>query len=186
MKTVLIHAGASGVGTAAIQIADFVGANVIVTASKAKHKLCYHLGAGEVIDYKAGSFKEKVLKITHNKGVNLIIDFIAAPYWQQNIDCLRTDGALILLASLGGAKIKEFDLRQLLAKRLRIIGSTLRSRTLDYQITLTRDFSKFAMEGFKEGKLKPVVDKVFHWGQVQEAHKYMEANKNAGKIVLIL
>ncbi len=97
---------------------------------------------------------------------------------------MNTDGRLIILASLGGGKVDEFDLRKILMKRLSIIGSTLRSRSLDYQIKLTQDFASFALEKFKEKKLKPVIDSVFNWKDAAKAHEYMEENKNTGKIVL--
>jgi NADPH:quinone reductase-like Zn-dependent oxidoreductase len=102
----------------------------------------------------------------------------------MNIESLKTEGRLIILASLGGGKVDEFDLRKILVKRLFVIGSTLRSRSLDYQVKLTKEFSDFAFTKFAEGKIKPVIDSVFDWKDVSEAHKYMEANKNTGKIVL--
>jgi len=183
-QSVLIHAGGSGVGTAAIQLAKEIGAHVIITASKEKHKICSELGAEKTIDYKNTPFKEEVLKHTQNEGVDIIIDFIAGPYFKDNIDCLKIDGKLIILASLSGGKVEEFDLRKVLSKRLSIIGSTLRSRSLDYQIKLTNEFSKSALEKFITGKLKPVIDKVFNLSNASEAHRYMEENKNTGKIIL--
>ncbi|MDO1450093.1 NAD(P)H-quinone oxidoreductase [Rhodocytophaga aerolata] len=183
-ETILIHAGASGVGTAAIQLAKQMGAEIVVTASEAKHGLCKELGATHVIDYKKESFSKVVADVTEGRGVNVIIDFIAANYFTQNIDSLATDGRLVLLATLSGGKVNEFDLRKILTKRLSIIGSTLRSRSLEYQIKLTKDFTSFAFPHFKDGRLKPVIDSIMDWTQVQEAHRLMESNKNAGKIVL--
>ncbi|MFN3693583.1 MAG: zinc-binding dehydrogenase, partial [Ignavibacterium sp.] len=90
----------------------------------------------------------------------------------------------ILLATLSGGKVNEFDVRQILTKRLKIIGSTLRSRSLDYQIKLTKDFREFAYDKIASGRIKPVIDKVYDWKDVAEAHKRMEENKNIGKIVL--
>ncbi len=181
---VLIHAGGSGVGTAAIQIAKEIGAHIIITASKSKHKTCSELGADKTIDYKPVSFDKEVLEYTNQKGVDVIIDFIAGPYLNQNIDCLKTDGRLVLLATLGGGKVKEFDLRKVLTKRLSIIGSTLRARDINYQKQLTKDFGDFALPKFASGNFKPVIDSVYDWKNVAKAHDYMEANKNTGKIVL--
>ena len=183
-ETVLLHAGGSGVGTAAIQLAKALEAKIMVTASAGKHQVCLDLGAHWAIDYQTQDFQEKVMEYTANKGVDVIIDFVAAPYFQQNIESLGADGRLVLLAMLGGGKIENFDLRKVLIKRLQIIGSTLRARSLDYQIALTQDFSQFAMPRFQRGEIKPIVDTVFDWKDVQEAHRYMEANKNIGKIVL--
>jgi putative PIG3 family NAD(P)H quinone oxidoreductase len=183
-ETVLIHAGASGVGTAAIQLAKQMGAKILVTASEPKHNACLKLGADRAIDYKNGPFKDKILDATDGAGVDVIIDFIAGPYFNQNISCLKQDGRLVILATLGGGKTDECDLRKILVKRLTIMGSTLRSRDRDYQIKLTKEFADFALTRFKNGTLKPVIDKVFTWNKVVDAHKYMEANKNIGKIVL--
>ncbi|MHB1685907.1 MAG: NAD(P)H-quinone oxidoreductase [Ignavibacteriaceae bacterium] len=183
-ETILIHAGGSGVGTATIQIARELKAKIIVTVSKEKHPACINLGAAHAIDYKTNDFAREVLSITGNAGVDLIIDFIGAPYLQKNIDILKIDGRLIMLSSLGGGVAQNFDVRKIVSKRLSIIGSALRSRSIDYQIKLVEEFSHFALEKFNSGILKPVVDKVFDWTKAEDAHKYMEANKNTGKIVL--
>ena len=144
----------------------------------------FELGAEKVIDYKNENFSEKISNFTNSNGVDVIIDFISAPYFKDNIKSLSTDGRLIILASLGGGKVDEFDLRQILIKRLTIIGSTLRARSLEYQINLNKTFMNFAYDKFEDGRLKPIVDKVYDWKDVSEAHQYMEANKNSGKIVL--
>ncbi|WP_062108237.1 NAD(P)H-quinone oxidoreductase [Bacillus niameyensis] len=184
-ETVLVHAGASGVGTAAIQLAREAGANTIVTAGTAeKRELCLSLGAGVAIDYKEGPFSTKVLEATAGKGVNLILDFIGAPYWEHNIDSLATDGKLILIGTMGGAKVNEVNLSKLLFKRIQVIGTALRSQSVDRKVQLTKDFSDFALEKFATGRLEPIIDSVWDWEHVNEAHKHMEQNKNAGKIVL--
>ncbi|WP_162427656.1 NAD(P)H-quinone oxidoreductase [Pontibacter pudoricolor] len=183
-ERVLIHAGASGVGTAAIQLARALKAEVLVTASEGKLQTCKELGAHKAINYKEVPFEDEVLAYTNNEGVDVIIDFIAGPYFNQNLDCLRLDGRLVILASLGGGKVDNVDLRKILSKRLQVIGTTLRSRSKEYQIKLTEDLSHFALPLFKEGKLKPVIDSVYSWEDVAEAHRYMEQNKNIGKIVL--
>lgn len=183
-ESILIHAAASGVGTAAIQIAKELGAEIYITASKPKHEVCLKLGALKAIDYKTENFVEKIREFTANKGVDVIIDFISGPYFKQNIDCLKIDGRLTILAFLGGGRVDNFDLRQVLSKRLSIIGSALRSRSRDYQIKLTKDFSEFALDKFESGKLKPIVDKVFDMADVASAHQYLEENKNTGKLVL--
>jgi tumor protein p53-inducible protein 3 len=183
-NSVLIHAGGSGVGTAAIQIAKATGAEVFITASPSKHKICIDLGAEKAIDYNSQNFADEILNFTNQNGIDIIVDFIAGPYFKKNLDCLKIDGRLIVLASLGGGKVDGFDLRTILTKRLSVIGSTLRSRSLDYQVKLTKEFSDFAFSKFENDILKPVIDSVFGWKDVSEAHKYMEANKNTGKIVL--
>lgn len=186
-ESVLIHAGASGVGTAAIQLAKQMQASqIMVTASAQKHATCLVLGANHAIDYHSEDFQEAVSKFTSGQGADVILDFVAAPYFEKNVNSLNIDGRLILLAMLGGSKVENFDLRNLLKKRLHIIASTLRSRSLDYQIRLTQDFAQFALLRFQNNQLKPVIDRVFEWKEVQAAHRYMESNQNTGKVVLAL
>ena len=180
----LIHAGASGVGTAAIQLAREIGAKIIITASKEKHKVCKELGADLTIDYKTQDFKTEVLKITNNYGADVIIDFIGGSYFKRNVESLTRDGRLVILATLSGGAVESFDVRQVLTKRLKIIGSALRSRSLDYQIKLTNDFKDFAYNKIKRGRIKPVIDQIYNWKDVAEAHRKMEENRNIGKIVL--
>lgn len=184
---VLIHAGASGVGTAAIQLAREAGARVIITAgSEEKRELCRSLGAETVIDYKAGPFAPKVEEATEGKGVDLILDFIGAPYWEQNIQSLSKDGRLVLIGMMGGSKVNNIDLGQLLFKRIQVIGTALRSKPVQQKIELTRQFSEFALPLFKSGRLRPVIDSVKNWEEANEAHEHMKQNKNAGKIVLAI
>ncbi|TNE70839.1 NAD(P)H-quinone oxidoreductase [bacterium] len=180
---ILIHAGASGVGNAAIQLAKQIGATIFTTCSESKVNFCVDSGAKHVINYQKEDFSEVIKQKTSNEGVHLIIDFIGGDYLEKNIQCLAKDGKIIQLATMGGAST-QIDLRKLMAKRGQLIASTLRSRTRDYQIKLTQDFWKFAERLFLNGTLKPVVDSVFYWNEVREAHKYMEANRNKGKIVL--
>lgn len=184
-ETVLIHAGASGVGTAAIQVAKAMGAQVWVTASAAKHAACQALGASLAIDYKATDFAEVIQEKTAGRGVNVIVDFIGAAYWQQNLQSLAMDGRLVMLAFLGGAKT-ETSLAPLLQKRLSVYGSTLRSRSLPYQAALCKDLAAFLLPRLKSGVLKPVIHKVYDWQQAEEAHRDMVQNQNVGKLVLTL
>lgn len=186
-EQVLIHAGASGVGTAAIQLAKAMKADkVIVTASKGKHQICKDLGADFTIDYANQDFHEEIVKITDGAGVDVIIDFLAAAYFQKNINSLNFDGRMIMLALMGGMQLDNVNIANILRKRIRIIGSTLRARTVDYKIGLTKDFNDFAMKRFENGSLKPVIDSIYSWTDVKEAHNYMEANKNKGKIILTI
>jgi tumor protein p53-inducible protein 3 len=185
--TVLIHAGASGVGTAAIQLAREVGATAIATAStEAKRAACVSLGASLAIPYKDTQFDEEVRKATNNKGVNIILDSVGASHWQRNMNSLATDGRLVIIATMGGGRVEMLDLRQILSRRLQIIGSTLRARALEEKIELTSDFSEFALTRFADGRLVPIIDKIWDWKEVKHAHDYMEENKNIGKLVLTI
>ena len=182
---VLIHAGASGVGTAAIQLArERAAETIITTSSGGKTEACTMLGADNAIDYETQDFAEEVRRITGGEGVNLIIDFIGASYWERNVESLALDGRVVLLAMLGGSIIDEFSLSDLFQKRGQLITSTLRSRSRSYQIRLTHEFADNFLSRFNDGTLKPVIDRVFSWTEVADAHRYMEADRNVGKIVL--
>ena len=183
-ERVLVHAGASGVGTAAIQLAKAMGTEVLVTASGGKHELCKSLGATLAIDYKKEDFAERVAAYTDGRGVDVIVDFIGGAYFQQNLEALATEGRLVMLAFLGGVKPDEVNLAPILRKRLHIMGSTLRARDLEYKIRLSQDLQRFAWPLFENGTLKPVVDRVYDWAEVAEAHRHMESNQSKGKIVL--
>jgi tumor protein p53-inducible protein 3 len=183
--TVLIHAGASGVGTAAIQMVREAGAKSIVTAgNEEKRSTCLRLGATAAIDYHAGPFASQVKELTGGRGADILLDFIGATYWEQNLESMATDGRLIVLGTMGGSRAADLDLGLLLRRRLQVIGSSLRSRSTEDKIELTRQFSEFAMPLLADGRLKPVIDSVWEWQQVNEAHAHMEQNRNTGKIVL--
>ena len=181
---VLIHAGASGVGTAAIQMAKATGATVFVTASAPKHDACLALGADLAIDYKNEDFAARIADATGGSGVDLIIDFIGAAYFEQNIKSLALDGFLVLLSMLGGSQVDSVNLGILFRKRARVIASTLRSRSPAYKIRLTQDFAGQMLLLFETGTLRPVIDSVYDWTAVQAAHRRMGNNENIGKIVL--
>lgn len=183
---VLIHAGASGVGTAAIQVAASAGAHSYVTASGGKLPYCLELGAEAAIDYRTEDFVERIKQVTQGHGADVIIDFIGAPYFAKNLDVLALDGRIVMLATLGGVRVENVDLRVFFRKRASLIVSRLRPRSLDYQISLTQDFSTYALPLFIDGTLKPVIDSIYPWEEVADAHRRMEANKNVGKIVLKL
>lgn len=182
-EQVLIHAGASGVGTAAIQIAKSLGAEVTITASAGKHQPCKDLGADHCIDYRTEDFAE-IISQREKPGVNLVIDFLGASYFSRNLKVLSMDGRMVMLGLMGGVKMENLNLSPILFKRLKIMGSTLRARSLDYKISLTKDFRERCLPMFESGKIKPVIDSIFDWSEVQAVHQRMEKNLNAGKIVL--
>lgn len=183
-ETLLVHAAASGVGTAALQLARAKGAAVLATASATKHEACLELGAARVIDYKTESFESVVREHTEGRGVDVVLDFLAAPYFQGNLNSLALDGRLVMLALMGGVQAGEVNLANILRKRLHIMGSTLRNRTAQYKAALTHDFSEFALPLFRAGTMAPVVDSVWNWEEAAAAHRFMEENRNIGKIIL--
>ncbi|WDL98738.1 NAD(P)H-quinone oxidoreductase [Alicyclobacillus sp. ALC3] len=182
---ILVHAGASGVGTAAIQLIREAGATSMVTAgSSDKLNQCIQLGATAGWNYKNGPFASWVHERTDGRGVDIILDFIGEPYFEQNITSLAVDGRLVVIGTMGGTDVSTLNLGEILRRRLQIIGTALRSRSRSYKIQLTQDFAAFALPRFADGRLKPVVDRVFDWTEVQAAHAYMASNANTGKIVL--
>lgn len=185
-EVALIHAGASGVGTAAIQLCRSAGAVVIVTAgSDEKVKFCQALGAEHGINYKTESdFATRIMEYTNGHGADVIIDPVGAAYFDRNLEAVAPDGRWVLLAAMGGAKVQQANLAKLLMKRVTLSGSTLRARSKSYKATLVHDFAERFLPQFETGQLKPVIDRVFEWQDVAEAHTYMEQNKNMGKIVL--
>jgi len=184
-EKVLIHAGASGVGTAAIQLAKLKKADILITASAHKHPLCKELGADYCIDYKADDFAEMVAEYTEEGGVDVILDFVGAPYFEANLQSLASDGRLIMLGFLGGMKIKgPLNLGPILFKRLKVEGTTLRARDLDYKIRLAQDLKERSWSHFETAALRPVIDSVFPISEVASAHRRMADNLNQGKIIL--
>ena len=183
-ETVLVHAGASGVGTAAIQLARAAGASVIATAgSDAKLALCRELGAGVTINYKTESFAERVNEATSGKGANVVLDFVGAPNWAGNMASLAIGGRLALIGFLGGSQ-GQIDLGALMGKSLTVVSTTLRRTPLDQKVALTRAFGEFALGRFARGELRPVIDRTYALADAAEAHRAVESNVNAGKVVL--
>ncbi len=183
-ETILIHAGGSGVGTAGIQISHHAGANVFVTAGTPEkiHK-CKTLGAIEGINYKITDFVAEIAHSTDGEGVDVVLDFIGAPYLEQNLSILKTKGRLLQVGLIGGATT-EIDLGALMRKRLKIIGSVMRPQSIDEKIAITHRFVDRWLPELKRGALQPVIDTVFPLAEAQQAHAYMEANRNFGKILL--
>lgn len=186
-QTVLIHAGASGVGTAAIQLAKTMGATVIVTVgSEEKKVFCQQLGADLAINYKEDDFVSVIKQYTkQNKlAVNLVVDCIAGQYINQDINCLTMDGKIVVLAMMGGRFVESLDMAKMLGKRITICASTLRNRSDAYKTALISQFKAGYYPLLNEGMIKPVLDKVFDWQDVVSAHQYIEGNHNKGKVVL--
>lgn len=188
--SVLIHAGSSGVGTAAIQLTRMAGAIPLVTAgSQHKLQMAEKLGAAAGFNYKEEDFSEAILKFTKGAGVNLILDCIGGSYWEKNVNCLALDGRWVLYGLMGGADVNGPLFSKLLSKRGSLITSLLRSREKKYKEMLVKAFTEQILPHFStEGPqhLTPVLDRVYPVTEIREAHEYMETNKNVGKIVLEL
>lgn len=179
----LVHAGASGVGTAAIQICKAIGAYVVVTCSAGKRDACLALGADLAIDYKTQDFVEVALQATHGKGVSAVLDVIGGDYLNRNVAALALKGSIVQVGLMGGGST-AFNIGALMPKRARLIGTVLRPRPVEEKIALTQRFIGEMMPLFEVGKLRPVIDRRFGLDQISEAHSFMESNANTGKIVI--
>jgi len=183
-ETVLVHAGASGVGTAAIQLAAVAGARVLVTAgSEPKLEACRGYGADVAINYKTDDFAAGILAATHGNGVDVVLDPVGGAYLEKNLGVLRENGRLVTIGLLGG-RSAEVDLALVLGKSLRIIGSRLRVRPLAEKAAIITQFSERFLPLLVSGHLRPVIDTVFPIQQAVAAHDYVRRNRNIGKVVL--
>ncbi|KAF3913999.1 Zeta-crystallin [Orbilia brochopaga] len=187
---VLLHAGASAVSLAAIQLAKNAGAAEIYVTASSQEKIdfCVDLGATAGFNYKTQDFADEILKATNGKGVNLIVDYIVGQgYLEKDIKCAAFDCKVVLLALLGGVKTQEpIDVASILKKRIRIEGTTLRSRMLEYQRDLRDRLVDEAMPKFEEGGFKLFIEKVFSWKDIVQAHQLMESNQTKGKIICVV
>jgi NADPH:quinone reductase-like Zn-dependent oxidoreductase len=186
-KTVLWHAGASAVSIAGIQLSLAGGSpGVFATARQdSKVEFCVHeLGCKAAFNSETSDWPREVQKATDGNGVDIIVDFIGGPALQGNLDALGRDGRMVNLAALGGTKIPAgADMGQFFRKRLRIEGSGLRSRDLDYQKKLRDQLVEHALPRFKDGRFKILIEKELDWEKIVEAHELMESNATKGKII---
>lgn len=183
-ETVLVHGGASGVGTAAIQLTRESGNPVIITASSAdKCAACLKLGANLAINYKEEDFVESVRTFTNNAGVDVIMDMVGANYLARNLSLLKLKGRLVFISMLSGGET-QINLGALMGRRLRLIGSVLRSRSLAEKVEIKERFMAHFWPQLARGVIQPVIDAVYPIAEANAAHQHMAENRNIGKIVL--
>lgn len=183
-ETVLVHGGASGVGTAAIKMAKITRNPIIVTAgTNEKITRCTELGAALAVNYKQESFVDRIYSYTNGVGVDVIMDTVGAAYLEQNLQLLKPQGRLISIGLLSGGRT-EINLGMLMSRRLHIIGSVLRSRSLDEKIEIVRKFMDVFWPHVLKGNLRPIIDSVYPISRVHAAQQRMIENRNIGKIVL--
>jgi NADPH:quinone reductase-like Zn-dependent oxidoreductase len=183
-ETVLVHGGASGVGTAAIQMSHHLGHRVMATAgSEEKIAACRELRADLAINYRKEDFVEAVQKFTNGQGVDVILDMVGASYFERNFELLKVRGRLVFIATLGGSQI-QVDIGKLMRKRARLIGSVLRSRSLQEKQEIKEAFLDRCWPLIQRGAIRPVIDSTFPIAEANSAHTRMASNENIGKIVL--
>ena len=183
-ETILIQGGSSGIGVTAIQLAKAMGVKVIVTAgTDDKCEACLALGADHAINYKACDFQTEVMRLTDGQGVDVILDMVAGSYVAKEVECLREDGRLVIIAVQGGVK-SEFNAGLILRRRLTITGSTLRPRPVAFKAAIARACRATVWPWIEAGLVKPVIFKSFDVRDAAAAHALMESNRHVGKIVL--
>jgi NADPH:quinone reductase-like Zn-dependent oxidoreductase len=179
----LVHAGASGVGTAAVQICKAIGAHVIATCSAGKVEAVKALGADVVVDYTSADFVEAVKAATGGRGVDVVLCVIGGDYLDRNVASLAQKGHIVQVGVMGGGNM-SFNLAGLMPKRAKLSGTVLRARPLEEKIAISQRFSAEIIPLFESGKIRPVIDCRYPFSDIARAHEHMTANANTGKIVI--
>ena len=179
----LVHAGASGVGTASIQIAKAIGARIAVTCSAGKVDRCRELGADLVIDYGSQDFVAQIDEATSGVGADVVLDVIGGDYLDRNLRAVARQGTIIQVGLMGGGPT-TINLGLLLAKRATLIGTGLRARPIEQKVALVQRFVREVLPMFDSGELHPIIDSRYKLDQIQEAHRYMASNASFGKILI--
>jgi putative PIG3 family NAD(P)H quinone oxidoreductase len=183
-ETLLVHGGASGIGTTAILLGKAFGARVVITAgTAAKCAACRELGADHAINYHEGDFVEATLRATDGRGADVILDMVGGDYVARNVAAAAVDARIALIAHQGGAKA-EIDLRPLMVKRLQLSASTLRAQSVESKGRLAAALRQHVWPLFATKRLKPVIHARFPLADAAAAHKLMESDAHIGKIVL--
>ncbi|MEV6104430.1 NAD(P)H-quinone oxidoreductase [Streptomyces sp. NPDC051940] len=184
-ETLLVHGGASGIGTMAIQLAKAVGARVAVTAgSPAKLERCRELGADILIDYREQDFAAELLKATDGAGADVILDIIGAKYLAQNVKALAVNGRIAVIGLQGGVK-GELNLGALMAKRAAITATTLRARPAGEKAAIVAAVAEHVWPLLESGRIHPVVDRAVPMHEAEEAHRVVESGAHVGKVLLL-
>lgn len=188
-QTVLVHAAGGGIGPAVIQLVKQFGAKVIATVrSDEKAAACLGFGADLAVNTKTDDFAVKANSFTRDQGVDVILDSVGASYFEQNLQCLATEGVLILIGSMGGHTVTNLnlDLRKLMLRRWHLMGSTLRALSVARKTEIVQGFVHQFLPMFADGRLKPTIDSVYDVAEMNDAHARMEQNLNIGKIIVRL
>jgi putative PIG3 family NAD(P)H quinone oxidoreductase len=183
-EVVLVHAAASGVGTATLQLATLAGARVLaLSRTPEKRARLAGMGAVAVLDPGEEHVAERIREASGGAGIDVVVELVGAATWPLDLEVLAERGRIVLVGTLGGSTVTA-DLGALMRKRVTVTGTMLRPRPLEEKIALTRAFARTALPAFADGRLRPVVDRVLPLDEIAEAHRLLEANRSFGKIVL--
>ena len=184
-ETVLIHGGSSGIGSTALQLGREFGAHVFVTVGGAsKVEACLKLGAEVAINYREQEFEKVVAERTNGRGVDMVVDIIGAKYFDRNLTSLGKDGRLVIIGTMGGNTVEQFNLGRVQAKRLSIMGSPMRPRTAAEKAVIANDLRAKVWPVLDAGRCAPIIHEVLPLAQAAQAHRLMESSDHIGKIVL--
>ena len=183
-ETILVHGGSSGIGTTAVQLCRALKRKIFVTAgSDEKCRACEAIGATKAINYRSEDFAERIMALTDNKGVDVIIDMVAGDYLQRDLKCLADDGRLVIIAFLGGVKT-NINMTDILKRRLTITGSTLRPRSTKFKASIATSLESRVWPLLESKIIEPLIFRSFPLENAAEAHRLMESSQHIGKIVL--
>ena len=183
-ETILVHGGSSGIGTTAVQLCRALKRKIFVTAgSDEKCRACEAIGATKAINYRSEDFAERIMALTDNKGVDVIIDMVAGDYLQRDLKCLADDGRLVIIAFLGGVKT-NINMTDILKRRLTITGSTLRPRSTKFKSSIATSLESRVWPLLESKVIEPLIFGSFPLKNAAEAHRLMESSQHIGKIVL--
>jgi len=185
-ETFLVHGGSSGIGTTAIQLAKAFGCTVITTAgTDEKCRFCEQLGADRAINYRDQDWQQLVHDFTMGAGVDVLLDMVAGPYMQKNLDSMALEGRYAIIAFLQGPKA-ELNMRVVLGRRLTITGSTLRPQSAAEKTAIADEIADKVIPLFDSGQVRPVIHTTFPLAEAAAAHELMESSQHMGKIVLTI
>jgi NADPH2:quinone reductase len=185
-ECILIHGGASGIGTTAIQLARLFGARVFATAGNdEKCRLCETLGAELAVNYNEENFREAIKTATDGRGVDVILDIVGGKHFDNNINLLNPDGRLVIIGLLGGSKA-TINLGRILTSRLTVTGSTLRNRSVETKARIADALRKQVWPELAAGRIAPVIQATFPLAEAARAHELIEGNQAMGKLVLLI
>ena len=182
-ETVLVHGGASGIGTTALMLCKSLGLKSFATVGS-DEKVQAIADLTDAINYKTQDFELVINEKTENGGVDVILDMVGAPYLEKNLNLLRRDGRLVYIAFLGGAKAKDVKLGQIMMKRLTITGSTMRARNTAEKAAIAQGLMENVAPLWAKGECLPMIYRTFKFDQIQEAHAIMDTGEHIGKVVV--
>jgi NADPH2:quinone reductase len=179
----LVHAGASGVGSMAVQIVKAAGAHVVATTSAGKVDAVRALGADVVIDYGADDFVPAAREATLGNGVDVVLDVVGGDYLNRNLRAIRVGGTIVQVGVMGGGQT-QLDLGLMLPLRANLCGTVLRARPLEEKVAATRRFAADVLPAIEAGLVRPIIDRRFPLAEIAAAHAYLETNQSIGKVII--